>query len=421
MNTAFEQQVRQHFRWNYAIIAGVEGLWGFGAALVSTATILPVFLRELGASSFAIGLLPGVFAFFLTAPQLLAARMTRRLPLKKYVFTCIHYPGCLGLLPLALFVAVAGTEAGIGVVWATFVWLALFGLTISFAMPMWVNLMAKLFPADVRGRSFGDVFLLGNVLGAAGSVCAAWVLARLQFPGSFALLFLLAGVVLSGCVTSFFWLREPMTPASLADAPGAERFAADVMAFLRGSPDFRWFLAARFVGAFSLMATAFYSVAAIDRLGLDVSSAGEFGAILLVSRAVGSAVAGRLGDRFGFRIVAMLGAACDAGAALLAIVAPSRLVFCAVFVLLGMRGSFGMIGHSNLSIEYCPTADKTTFVALGSTAMCPAYVLSPTLGGLLATYHPAGYDTVFPCALVCSVCALVIFMARVREPRKERP
>ena len=80
--TQYEERIETHYRWNYRMIAAVEGIWGFGMALVSHVAILPVFLNILGASPFVIGLLPATFRLFLTVPQLLVARFTRALPLK---------------------------------------------------------------------------------------------------------------------------------------------------------------------------------------------------------------------------------------------------------------------------------------------------------------------------------------------------
>ncbi len=419
MHDEYAQQIERDYGWNYAMIAGVEGVWGFAAALVSIETILPAFLDRLGASAMLIGLVPAVFRAFLTAPQLLTAKLTRNLPLKKFVFTAVHYPGCLALFPLA-WVAWTYADSRRGVVIAAaFVWVALFGLSISFAMPMWINVMAKLFPAQRRGRAFGLVFLLGSLSGTVGSMWAARVLARHAFPSNFALLFVAAGVLLAGGITSFIWLREPRLPSVAQDHTAS--FIRDVFAAMRHAPGFGWFLAARCIGTLSLMAAAYYTVAGLNRFSLDTAAAGRFGAVMLIGKSIGSLVAGRLGDRFGFKLISVLVPAADMAAALLALVAPSPVLYHGVFLLFGMRASMAVVGMHSLTIEYCPTADKTTFIALSSAAVCPAYVLGPALGGLLATYHPWGYQAVFGAAFLCAVPSLLMMVFCVHEPRKAEP
>lgn len=411
----YQTHIEHHFRWNYGMIAGVEGVWGFGVALVSHVAILPVFLERLGASAFLIGLLPATFRLFLTAPQLIAARLTHHLPLKKRVFTCVHYPGCLALLLLGFLVLWVRDSQPKLLIGGTFVWLALFGASISFAMPMWVNLMAKLFPARLRGRAFAMVFLLGGLTGAAGSLLAGKILDAISYPLNFMTLFFAAGVLLSACVTAFLWLREPVLPNSrLTPSNG---FLRDTLRAAAKSESFCWFLAGRFVGTLSLMAAAFYTVSALERFSLPGSVAGQFGAALLAGQSVGSLLAGHIGDRFGFKTVAALVPLCDAGAAVLALSAPAAAWYYPVFFLLGLRVSLAMVGTHNLNIEFCPGHDKTTFVALSSTVMCPAYVLGPSLGGFLATHHPAGYNAVFVVALACSIPSFLLISLLVKEPR----
>jgi len=128
-------------------------------------------------------------------------------------------------------------------------------------------------------------------------------------------------------------------------------------------------------------------------------------------------LAGKLGDKNGFKLVAVCVPLLDAGAAALALCAPSVSWFYALFFLGGCRVAFHMVGMHNLCIDYCPTDDKTAFVALTSTVMCPAYVIGPFLGGCIATWHAAGHDAVFVVALVTALLSFVTMAAFVDEPR----
>ena len=414
----YEQDIERHYWWNLAMIAGVEGCWGFGVAFVSEIAVLPVLLNRMGASDFVVGLLPALFMLCLNTPQLLAARVTRHMPVKKVFFTLTHYPGTLPLIALGYLTWRYGEAAPGAVMAATFGWIVLFGLSISFAMPMWVNLMAKLFPPSVRGRSVGYVSLLGSILGALGSWCVVFVLAQYAFPHNFAILFVVAGVVLSGCVTSFFWLREPASPA--VERETTRHFLRDLAGMLRTAPGFMWFMLARFVGTFGVMAGPFYTLAGLAKFDLPVEVAGKFGATLLVARVAGSVVGGWLGDRFGFKILVVAASVCGAAAAGVAIWAPTPGWYYVVFVLVGLYHAMGMIGSFNLQIEFCPTEDKTTFIAFGSTVVCPALVLGPLVGGLLAEHHSAHYNAVFVGAMVCSLLGLVVTLLFVQEPRSAK-
>jgi len=260
------------------------------------------------------------------------------------------------------------------------------------------------------------VNLLGSISGAVGALGVRWVLKAYAFPQNFAILFVWAGVIMSACITAFFWLREPPNPEVVVaeDRP----FLTEVAGLLRGSPDFMWYMGVRFVAGFGIMGDAFCAVAAMERFDLDVEAAATFAATLLVARVIGSLIAGRMGDAFGFKLVMVVSAVFSVCASIVAIWAPTVGWFYLAFACMGVRQSVGMIAVSNLTIEFCPTSDKTTFVAIASTIMCPAYVVAPIIGGQIAHYHPARFNAVFTVAAVCSALALVMLLLFVREPRR---
>jgi len=53
--------INQHYKRNVFGISSAEVLWGIGLPLVIESTFLQLFLKSLGASSFAIGLVPSFF------------------------------------------------------------------------------------------------------------------------------------------------------------------------------------------------------------------------------------------------------------------------------------------------------------------------------------------------------------------------
>ena len=52
-----------------------EGLWGFAMAFHNMNSVIPMFLAQLGASAFIIGLIPGGFMLLLAIPQIFSANL----------------------------------------------------------------------------------------------------------------------------------------------------------------------------------------------------------------------------------------------------------------------------------------------------------------------------------------------------------
>jgi len=349
--------------------------------------------------------------------QLLAAHLTERLPVKKVVFTVIHYPGAAAVCMLG---AVAyhseslGRTASIG--WSL-ACIGIFGLSLGFSIPMWTNLIAKLFPEGTRGKLFSYVFLISCLFGIAGAAVNERLLGARGFPGNFALSFVVAGALMGLSSTAFLWIREPVQHVDEKRRP----FFAFVRRLWReagAQRGFRGLLFARALPSLGAMGAAFYAVAARDRFGLGDEAAASFTMATVAPQIVASIVAGALGDRFGFHYFVPLSPALAALAAWLALTGSSPAAFYAVFALVGYAMINDFVAMTNLAMEYCPKLEKTAFVALVGTATAPFLAAGPLLGGWLAQSSPAGHDLVFRVALGLNLVGTVLIVIFIRDPRK---
>ena len=186
--------------------------YALAISLVSRETILPLLVSQLTDSTISVGLIPAIFSLSFLLPQLFVAnhaeRMRRKLPfvlLGSGLLQRLPYP----LIGLALLVfAVDAPEIA----------LALFFVGISIAAfgggivtPAWFTMIGKVVPLRRRGIFFGLADGGGLLLGVVGAFFVGRVLDIVDYPGSFALLFLVAGVI---HVISWFSLSLTREPAS---------------------------------------------------------------------------------------------------------------------------------------------------------------------------------------------------------------
>ena len=87
-----------YFGINVGAVSVVEFFWGLGFPLVLESTFLQLFLKNLGASSFAIGIVPSMFIFGISTFPLLASYLSRNHQYKKVLVTLLH--GLSGLAVL---------------------------------------------------------------------------------------------------------------------------------------------------------------------------------------------------------------------------------------------------------------------------------------------------------------------------------
>ncbi|MBI2194182.1 MAG: MFS transporter [Planctomycetes bacterium] len=415
--SVYQQRIEAGRTRNFRVILGVHTFWSFGSTFFSHLALIPVFLQELGASNLVIGTLPALVTLFMFGPQVLAAHLTSHLPVKKRVFASIHYPGCAAILVLGVLTQLWGRTDRRALIAATLVCLAAHSLSLSFAMPMWSNLVAKLFPPERRGRDIGRIFFVGGLTGGLGALLSRELSRRFEFPIGYTLGFLLASLVLTAAVTAFFFLDEPAHPD-----PGPKRklgaFFRSLWGDLRGQRGYQFYLLSQVFCALSSMAFPFYAVAARELHGLGVEVGATFTAVMLLSRVVGSPLAGLIGDRLGFRALAFAPPLLTALAGLLALLVRHPGVYHAIFILGGLAAAADTLAIINLPMEFSPHADKTSFVAARGTLVSPVLAVAPMIGGYLADTFSGRFALPFAGSVLFGLLGVVVLAAFVREPRR---
>ncbi len=197
-------------------------------------------------------------------------------------------------------------------------------------------------------------------------------------------------------------------------------YLARIPALVRRDRNMAWFLAARACTVVGVMGSGFFTVYALRVLGAPAWRAGVFTTMLLAGQVAGNLVFGWLADRFGHRLVLATGTAAMACASLVALAAPSVDLLLLAFFLDGVYDAALAVSGLNILLELAPAAgERPTYVGLGRTAVAPIAFAAPLLAGLLA--DAAGFPTVFAIGSGFSLVALVLLIARVRDPRRAAP
>ena len=109
---------------------------------------------------------------------------------------------------MALALPVIGSDA---VLILTLILLGVQSLGGGFTGTAWQSMISKIMPAHILGSFFGLQSAAVNLFGAGGALLASVILERLAYPGSFVLLFAVAGVSL---MISFLFLAQTFEPKS---------------------------------------------------------------------------------------------------------------------------------------------------------------------------------------------------------------
>ena len=391
------------------------GIFAFAMSIVSQVTIFPVLIKKMGGTNLAVGLIPVLWTAGFNFPQIFIANYTRTLPFKKKF---ILKTGMMQRLPW-LFLAViiyfiisnVANEIGLILLLTVFTLSAVGG---SMNLPGWFDMVSKITPVHLRGRLFAYRSILGGLLGILGGGIVTYILSSFNYPGSFAMLFLLAFLITmaSYCFVASIKEKEPNLPQGKFSY---SEFLKRLGLIFRRDRNFRNFVIADAMVNITLTADAFYTVNAIERLSLPDSFVGIFTMVMLVSMITGNLFFGYIADRYGHRINLLLAAVFKVIVCLIAFITPPLAIYFIVFVCAAFTTSLLQISRLTMIAEICAEDDRPTYIAFTNMLTAP-FVLLGIGGGWLANNY--GYHIVFIIAGLFSLAAACWYLFMVKEPRK---
>lgn len=405
-----------HVRHNFIVNLADGGFFGFALGVASFVTVLPLFVAQMTDSTVLIGLIGALHNIGWQLPQLFTANYVARLRRYKrmVVMMTIHerWP-YFALAGLALALPILPNNLALVLTFILVIWQAFGG---GFTATAWQSMIAKLMPGTIRGLFYGTQSGLANLLSSAGAVIAGAILVGVAAPNNFALCFLLAAIamVISGSFLAAT-REDESPPAPDAPSPGMRAFVANLAYILRTDANFRWFIVARSIMQFAALGTAFYTIYATRRFEMDGVTAGIMTAVLMISQTVASPLMGRIGDRYGNRLVFIIGGTVFLAGSLLAWAAPSLTWFYFVFALAGVGGAASWAPTNAIVADFGAERQRAFYIGLTNTLIAPFTLIAPILGGAMADAF--SFEATFAFSAVGSILTTVLFVLAFRDPR----
>lgn len=406
-------------RHNFTVHTIDAGFFGLALGVASFVSVLPLFLATFTDSPLAIGLIASIQPLGWHLPQLLTAdrvnRLRRYMPMILRATTMERVPFFL-LAGLAWASPRLPAAATVLLTYALVLWIGIGG---GLTSTPFQALVAKIIPRSRQGAFYGLKTGAANLMLAIGAVAAGAILGRWPGGAGFALCFVLAGLATGVSWAFLAWTREadaePVVRLASGQAP--ERLRARAGRILASDVNFRWFLVARTAAQTTVMASAYYTVYAIQRFGAGPATAGYLTAAFALAQTVGNPLMGWLGDHWGHRRTMALGMLAGAAGAGVALAAPSASWLFAAFVLTGIANVAAFTLPLALNLRFGAPDQRTAYIGLSSSLTAPSIVLAPMVGGWLA--GAAGFRAAFAVAAAGGLVAAAVLLARVREPRHE--
>lgn len=393
--------------------------WPLGAAFFSQTTLLPTFLRHLGASNTVVGALPALYSLLMFLPGLLVAGFVGRLRRARGYLFWVALGERLALLPLVWLTPLwAETHPG-RLVAALFLCFTVHGIALGVNQPAYWVVVAKCVPVGWRGRLFGFAGGLAGLFGLGLDRVLSHLLSGPQggFPLGYSRAFLIGFLILLVSFMPLGIVREPPTVARNADDPHTGHYGRDSVFVWRTNHGFRRFLIAQAVFFSATLAMPFFVLDAGRRLHAGPGALAGYTATLVLVASFGSLGWGAWGDRSGNKIVLVASTLCAVLAGVWAALAPTAGAFYAVFAASALALAGVGIAGGNLTMEFAGSPREVAlYTALYNAVTALPRALAPLVGGLIAD-RVGGYTGVFFLSAVLALLSLLLTL-RVEEPRK---
>lgn len=385
-----------------------------GMSFVGMVTVLPVFVKKLGGSEVAVGLIPVLWALGFNLPQILIAPHVRSLEVKKKfvlataVFQRIPWLmlGIMSLFINSLFDLKTGLTL-------FFILFFITALTSGINLPGWFDLISKITPVNLRGRLFGLRSIIGSFLGIIGGFAVHAILGSVAFPINFSLLFFCGFIFTVGSFIFIAFLKEEEQDEFVPLIRGWRKFTYSA-GFLKNDLNFISFIVADVLMILSFTGNAFITVYALGKFGVPDENIGFFTVLMMGSLIVSSLIFGTIGDRSGHKLNMILASFFTLSATLLAVLSKSVAVFYFVFVLTSVTTGIMMVSRLTLLAELSPSKERASYIGLTSLIGLP-FAFSAIIGGWAAKYF--GFEIVFILSAICAGCAMLVWTFFVKEPR----
>jgi MFS family permease len=255
-------------------ISAVEFLWGLGLPIVIESTFLQLFLKSLGASSFAIGLIPFFFFIGSSVFALLSSYITSGLAFKRKAVIILHLVSGASLLLFGISLFVFGQVSHILIVF--FSCYAIFSVCVGMTLPVWLNFLVKIFSENKSVSGLAVMMIAQNVAKLLCSLIIVGFVEKYAFSSqSSALAFMAVGVLFILGSTFFLITKELHHPN---EKPAIKRrpffgYIIESIRHILKNRNFLYFLAGDLEFFIVVTIISFYANYATTWCGIDAASA----------------------------------------------------------------------------------------------------------------------------------------------------
>ncbi len=408
-----DHQKDHYFRRNVLSVSLVEFFWGLGFPIVLESTFLQLFLKNLGASSFAIGIVPSLLMTGIACFPLFSSYISRNVRMKMPLVLFLHLASALSILLFGLTLLLVKQSAPVLPLF--FFSYSVFSICLGLTIPVWLNYLVRIFSEAKSVPGLGYMMLAQNIGKVIASFFILNIVEKYSFsPESSAWVFIATGLFFVTGSLCFIWTKEvpdrddgagerrsfiAHTRGSFAEIVSNRRF----LVFLAAA-DLEFIVIITSLSFYANYATLYFDIPASIAAGLFVACI--YAGSITVNIFLGALNLLSLKQKFVLsKVVTVL-------LLVLLIFDPGYMVFFLASFMLGFgRATRNMVYPPSVK-KFAARTDATSYFALAPILTLPVTAGYPLLFGKmldrLADLGQLSYQILFGCSAVIALVALCL-------------
>lgn len=363
-------------------ISAVEFIWGLGLPVVVESTFLQLFLKNMGASGFALGMIPFFFFIGTSVFALLSSYMTEGMVFKRRAVVILHLVSAVALLVFgSCMILIDQTE---DILPLFFFCYAVFSVCIGMTLPVWLNYLVKILSEEKSTAGLAYMMIAQNSAKLISSLVILNVVERYAFaPLASALIFLVVGGLFIIGSLFFFMTREADEAGDTPPPrPSFFKYIRNTQRHMVRNRNFLVFLGSDLELYIVVTVISFYAAYATDFGGVRPAvAAGVFVGLIYTGAILSNVLLGTMGW-LTLKHKAMASKIGSMGAVLLLAVWCTPASFYVASFLLGMARGTRMIVYAPAVKKLSGLSDATPYFAVA-----PLLTLPLAMGLPLACGH----------------------------------
>jgi len=373
-------------------------------ALISISAVIPFFMDQLGASTFQIALATSMTMICVLLTQPLFGYIASRSAAMQKTFSKILFLQRISFLIFIILIPLfSGHHSTLINLFLVF-W-CIFNFFVGSYAVFFTPLVIRLLPPDKRGAIRGVGLAIGSFLGVGMTALIPLILGSIPFPYNYMTIFAMGVLFLLFDAAVFFFMRiskdaEPIEPLGILE------YVKKMPSTIGESPTFRIMILTVLFLAIAHSILPFYTLYAIRIFSATETHVATFAGLAILSGAIAHIIFGIIVDRFGPRIVAVIGACLLILAGALALITSSLNILFAIWLIANISNSSFVMAVSLLLGEISPSAKLPLFVSVYttiSTALSAVIVL--VLAPILENF---GFMPLFAIVLLCGIFSFIL-------------